>query len=449
MKNDIRKTMQEKVQEFIQNKKLLNQQSPIIVGVSGGADSVVLLHILMSLGYGCIVAHCNFHLREEASDSDEKFVHALSKSLQIPYHKVDFDTQLYAKQKHISIEMAARDLRYAWFRELMEQHHAQAIAVGHHADDSIETLLLNLIRGTGLKGLSGIPSRNKEVVRPLLCCSRPEILDYLADHKLEHITDASNESLLYQRNKVRNVVLPLLEEMNPSVRQTLYQNQKHFEGSWAIYEQAILQIKKELMTIGDELVSIDIEGLKKQAQRTTVLYELLHPYGFHPSTIAQIDDQLDSESGRQFFSERHRLVIDRAVLLISNLTENAQCSYSIQKEDKVLEHPIEMSLRTFPKQLDFKFSKEKNCVHLDASKLTFPLQRRHWEEGDTFYPLGMDQKKKLSDFFINNKLSLLEKEKCWILLSEKEVVWIVGMRLDNRFKVTERSEMVLEIKVAL
>ena len=345
--------------------------------------------------------------------------------------------------------MAARDLRYAWFRELMEQHHAQAIAVGHHADDSIETLLLNLIRGTGLKGLSGIPSRNKEVVRPLLCCSRPEILDYLADHKLEHITDASNESLLYQRNKVRNVVLPLLEEMNPSVRQTLYQNQKHFEGSWAIYEQAILQIKKELMTIGDELVSIDIEGLKKQAQRTTVLYELLRPYGFHPSTIAQIDDQLDSESGRQFFSERHRLVIDRAVLLISNLTENAQCSYSIQKEDKVLEHPIEMSLRTFPKQLDFKFSKEKNCVHLDASKLTFPLQLRHWEEGDTFYPLGMDQKKKLSDFFINNKLSLLEKEKCWILLSEKEVVWIVGMRLDNRFKVTERSEMVLEIKVAL
>lgn len=439
--------MQQRIQHFIHKHNLLNQQSPIIVGVSGGADSVVLLHILIELGYSCRIAHCNFHLRAADSDSDEQFVHDLSATLQIPYHKIDFDTQQYAKTNHISIEMAARDLRYAWFHELVETHQAQAIAVAHHADDSIETLLMNLIRGTGLRGLTGIPCRNEKIVRPLLCCSREEIETYIIENKLTHITDASNATLLYQRNKIRNVVLPLLEEINPSVRQTLYQNIAHFNGSLAIYEQALLQIKNEVMTFSTDLISINIEKLRQHEQISTILYELLQPYSFNSSTIVQITEQLEGESGKQFFSDTHRLIKDRNVLLISTKKEDKPTIYTVNMEDDFLDQPFEMNFTKLKMHPEFEVSKLKECVHIDASKLNYPLQLRHWQEGDTFFPLGMNKKKKLSDFFINNKLSLIEKEEIWILLSANEIVWIVGMRLDNRFRINKNTEEVLEIKI--
>ena len=439
--------MQQKIQNFIVKNNLLKHKSTVIVGLSGGADSVVLLNVLISLGYNCIIAHCNFHLREEASNNDEKFVFDLSQSLQIPYHKIDFDTEQYAKTNHISIEMAARDLRYAWFYKLLESEQAEAIAVAHHADDSIETLLLNLIRGTGLRGLTGIPCRNEKVIRPLLCCNRSEIESYILQHQLIHITDASNASLLYKRNKIRNVVLPLLEEINPSVRQTLYQNIKHFEGSFAIYEQALLKIKNEVMTFNSDFISISIEKIKKQEQLPTILYELLLPYRFSSATIAQISEQLDAESGKQFISDTHRLIKDREYLLITELDKINHAVYLINKDVETLKLPIELNFTILKKDSSFEISKQKDCVHLDASKLCYPLQIRHWQEGDSFYPLGMDQKKKLSDYFINNKLSLVEKEKIWILLSDNEIVWIIGMRLDNRFRITDNTEEILEIRI--
>lgn len=439
--------MQQKIQNFIVKNNLLKQASTVIVGLSGGADSVVMLNVLISLGYNCIIAHCNFHLREEASNNDEKFVFDLSKSLQIPYHKIDFDTEQYAKNNHISIEMAARDLRYNWFYELLESEQAEAIAVAHHADDSIETLLLNLVRGTGLKGLTGIACRNEKIIRPLLCCNRSEIESYIHQQKLSHITDASNATTVYKRNKIRNIVLPLLEEINPSVRQTLYQNIKHFEGSFAIYEQALSKIKNEIMTLSSDLISISIEKLKKQEQISTVLYELLLPYRFSSATITQISEQLGAESGKQFFSDTHRLIKDREYLLITELDKNKQDVYFINKDIETLKLPLELNFTILNKDSSFKISSQKDSVHLDASKLSYPLQLRHWQEGDSFYPLGMNQKKKLSDFFINNKLSLLEKEKVWIILSNNEIVWIIGMRLDNRFKVNDDTKEVLEIKV--
>ena len=386
--------MQQKIQNFIAKNNLLKQKSTVIVGLSGGADSVVLLNVLISLGYNCIIAHCNFHLREEASNKDEKFVFDLSQSLQIPYHKIDFETEQYANKNHISIEMAARDLRYAWFNQLLESEQAEAIAVAHHADDSIETLLLNLIRGTGLRGLTGIPSRNEKVIRPLLCCNRSEIESYILQHQLSHITDASNATLLYKRNKIRNIVLPLLEEINPSVRQTLYQNIKHFEGSFAIYEQALLKIKNEVMTFSSDLISISIEKLKKQEQISTVLYELLLPFRFSSATITQISEQLDSESGKQFFSDTHRLIKDREYLLITELDKNKQDVYFINKDVETLKLPLELNITILNKDSSFEISKQKDSVHLDASKLSYPLQLRHWQEGDSFYPLGMNQKKK-------------------------------------------------------
>jgi len=439
--------MQQKVQTYIQRHQLLTPGGRIIVGVSGGTDSVVMIHILMSLGYDCLIAHCNFHLRMDESNRDELFVRNLAKDLKIPYYSIDFETTKYAEEHKISIEMAARDLRYAWFYELLYNQDAQAIAVAHHADDSIETMLMNLVRGTGLKGLTGIQPRNHKVVRPLLCCTRLELETYLVHHDLEHIEDSTNTSSDYQRNKFRNEVLPLLLEINPSVRQTLYDSLERFEGNWTIYQQAIDKMKMEIVQTKPGLVKMDIDGIKRQVHIPTLMYELLHPYGFGSSLIEQITDQLDGESGKVFYSDTHRLVKDRKYLLISEKEENYSEEYSINEDVSVIEFPLPMKISKQFVTSGFEVSKELNRIHVDATKLSFPLVLRRWKEGDSFFPFGMKQRKKVSDFFINNKLSLLEKEQSWILVSNHEIVWIVGQRLDNRFCVSKETKEVVEFKI--
>jgi len=439
--------MQQKVQTYIQRHQLLTPGGRIIVGVSGGTDSVVMIHILMSLGYDCLIAHCNFHLRMDESNRDELFVRNLAKDLKIPYYSIDFETTKYAEEHKISIEMAARDLRYSWFYELLYNQDAQAIAVAHHADDSIETMLMNLVRGTGLKGLTGIQPRNHKVVRPLLCCTRLELETYLVHHDLEHIEDSTNTSSDYQRNKFRNEVLPLLLEINPSVRQTLYDSLERFEGNWTIYQQAIDKMKMEIVQTKPGLVKMDIDGIKRQVHIPTLMYELLHPYGFGSSLIEQITDQLDGESGKVFYSDTHRLVKDRKYLLISEKEENYSEEYSINEDVSVIEFPLPMKISKQFVTSGFEVSKELNRIHVDATKLSFPLVLRRWKEGDSFFPFGMKQRKKVSDFFINNKLSLLEKEQSWILVSNHEIVWIVGQRLDNRFCVSKETKEVVEFKI--
>ena len=442
-----RYNMQQKVQTYIQNHQLLFPQGRIIVGVSGGTDSVVLLHVLLALGYDCLIAHCNFHLRMDESDRDELFVRTMALELKVPYYSVDFETTKYAEKHRISIEMAARDLRYAWFYELLYNHDAQAIAVAHHADDSIETMLMNLVRGTGLKGLTGIQPRNHKVVRPLLCCTRLELEDYLVRYDLDHIEDSTNATLDYQRNKFRNEVLPLLTEINPSVRQTLYSSLVRFEGTWAVFQQAIDKMKALIVHNEPGVVKMDIDCIQKQEHIPTLMYELLHPYGFGSSLIEQITGQLNGESGKIFFSETHRLLKDRKYLLISKIEEFSADEFLIAEEDPVIELPFPMKMSRLSITPDFKVSRLPNRIHVDASKLTFPLVLRRWKEGDLFFPFGMKQSKKISDFFINNKLSLLEKEHSWLLVSGKEVVWIVGLRLDNRFRVTNDTKDVVEFNI--
>ena len=439
--------MQQKVQTYIQDHQLLTQKGRIIVGVSGGTDSVVMLHVLMSLGYDCVIAHCNFHLRMAESDRDELFVRDLAKELKVPYYSVDFETTKYAEEHKISIEMAARDLRYAWFYELLYNHDAQAIAVAHHADDSIETMLMNLVRGTGLKGLTGIQPRNHKVVRPLLCCNRLELETYLVRFDLDHIEDSTNASVDYQRNKFRNEVLPLLAEINPSVRQTLYDSLERFEGIWAIYQQSIDAMKQLIVRNGPGLVKMDIDAIKIQEHIPTLMYELLHPYGFGPAVIEQVTGQLDGESGKVFFSETYRLIKDRKYLLISKIDDNPAQDFMITEDETVIEFPFLLKINKQPVTPDFEVSKEITRIHVDASRLTYPLVLRRWKEGDTFFPFGMKQRKKVSDFFIDNKLSLFEKEHSWILVSNNEIVWIVGQRLDNRFCVTNETNEVVEFKI--
>jgi len=439
--------MQYKVKNYMENNKLLIPQGVIIVGVSGGADSMVLIHLLLKLGYTCIIAHCNFNLRTEESDADEIFVRKFAQSMKVQFYSINFETTKYAAAQHISIEMAARDLRYAWFYELLQKHKAQAIAVAHHADDSIETLLMNLVRGTGLRGLTGIAPRNEKVVRPLLCCTRSEIENYIFKQNLEHITDSSNATLNYQRNKFRNVVIPLLEEINPSVRQTLYQSMERFGGTLAIYQQALDSIEKEIVHYQGETILLDIEKLKNQVHLPTIMYEFLHKFGFGNVVIQQITEQLDGASGKLFYSETHRLIKDRNQLIINKMDSKIDTNYWISISDSEIIKPFDLKISKFTIPVNFQPSKDKNCIHLDASKLVFPLHIRHWNEGDSFIPFGMKGNKKISDFFIDNKFSILEKEQTWLLISDNDIVWIVGHRIDNRFRVTNETKEVVQLSI--
>jgi len=437
--------MQQKVQTYIHKHQLLTPKGLIIVGVSGGTDSVVLLHLLVSLGYDCVAAHCNFHLRMEESKRDDEFVRNLAHSYSIPFYHIDFETTKYAKAHKISIEMAARNLRYSWFYDLLEKLDGQAIAVAHQADDNVETMLMNLVRGTGLRGLTGIPKRNKKVVRPLLRCNRSEIENYLLEHDLEHVEDSTNAANNYLRNKFRNEVLPVLTEINPTVRENLYHSIKNLEGNLAIYQQAIDNIQELIVHKNDNIIKMDIDLIKQQVHVPTVMYELLYPYGFNSALIEQITECLDAEPGRIFYSDAYRLIKDRKCLIISEKDHIKTEYYSIEQTDKEIDFPIKLKINKLLVTPDFQVSKKRFCIHVDASKLTFPLQLRRWKAGDWFFPFGMTKKKKISDFFIDNKLSLDEKEQSWLLISGNDIVWIIGQRVDNRFRVTAETKEVYEI----
>lgn len=437
-----------KVELYIEKNKLLfHKKGEVLVGVSGGRDSVALLDILIKLGYRCTVAHCNFHLRGEESDRDEKFVQQLSFNLNIPYYSVDFDTVNYAKQKNISIEMAARELRYSWFTSLAEKINAQAIAIAHHADDNVETLLMHLVRGTGLKGLTGISPKNGLIVRPLLCCTRNEINEYIKNNNLSFIEDSTNQSVDFQRNKIRLQVIPLLEEINPSVKKVLSESIERFSEINTFYENAIEKIKKQLLTVDNDQLKINIDLLCKQASPKTILFEILHPYGFNESIVQDIEKHLHDESGKIFYSPTHYLIKDRKYLIISNKIKKNETTFFITENDSEISFPLHLSITRKKKEQNFVISKDNRIIQIDASLIQYPLTLRRWTNGDTFFPFGMNRQKKLSDFFIDQKLNLKQKAETWLLLSQNQIVWVVGLRLDNRFKITESTQEVLEIKM--
>lgn len=437
-----------KVELYIEKNKLLfHKKGEVLVGVSGGRDSVALLDILIKLGYRCTVAHCNFHLRGEESDRDEKFVQQLSFNLNIPYYSVDFDTVNYAKQKNISIEMAARELRYSWFTSLAEKINAQAIAIAHHADDNVETLLMHLVRGTGLKGLTGISPKNGLIVRPLLCCTRNEINEYIKNNNLSFIEDSTNQSVDFQRNKIRLQVIPLLEEINPSVKKVLSESIERFSEINTFYENAIEKIKKQLLTVDNDQLKINIDLLCKQASPKTILFEILHPYGFNESIVQDIEKHLHDESGKIFYSPTHYLIKDRKYLIISNKIKKNETTFFITENDSEISFPLHLSITRKKKEKNFVISKDNRIIQIDASLIQYPLTLRRWTNGDTFFPFGMNRQKKLSDFFIDQKLNLKQKAETWLLLSQNQIVWVVGLRLDNRFKITESTQEVLEIKM--
>jgi tRNA(Ile)-lysidine synthase len=435
--------MLEKVKKYIDEKHLLNPLSTVVVGVSGGMDSMTLLDILTSLNYRCIVAHCNFHLRGEESDRDAEFVKNWCKNINAEFTSIDFDTQEYARSKKISIEMAARELRYEWFEIVRQQYGADAIAVAHHCDDAAETVLLNLLRGTGIRGLTGISPKKGNIVRPLLCVSRNEIDEYLKERNIPNVMDSTNRDDAITRNYLRLNVIPMLEKLNPSAKNAIFRTSQNIAEAYYIYENAIETLIKEVM-IGEK---ISIEKLKNTPSPISVLFEILAPLGFNSSVVEDIIDNLNSSSGKVFLSKQYRIIKDRQFLLLSKIPDanNFDSEILIYEGTNEILSPIHLKINVVNKNA-INVNKAGRFLFSDAEKVHFPLKLRKWKDGDWFVPFGMKGRKKLSDYFTDCKFDLLEKENQWILESDGQIIWIVGKRNDERFKVSDHTDNVLMIE---
>lgn len=433
------------VRTYIEKQQLLSGDGPVLVGLSGGADSVALLALLVQLDYPCVALHCNFHLRGDESVRDEQFAREMARTLDVPFYKTDFDTTAYGAEHHLSIEMAARELRYNWFEEMRLRLSAQAIAVAHHRDDSVETVLMNLVRGTGIRGLGGIRPKNGYVVRPLLAVSRSEILDWLAEQQLSYVTDSTNLSDAYTRNFIRLRVLPLLEELNPSVKAAIARTADHLAETEAICLHVVEKARRELLK---EDFRIPIARLMEYPSPATILYELLKPYGFTRQVADDVFRSLTGESGKMFYSPDYRLLKDREYLLLSPVKKEEEREYTFTVDDIVEEvwrGPVELSFFKSVITTDFCFRKDKHIAYFDYDKLSFPLTLRKWKEGDWFIPFGMKGRKKLSDYFSDHKFSRMDKEQTWLLCSGENILWIVGERSDNRFCIDKTTKSVLVV----
>ena len=428
--------MKNKVQQFITEKSLFKREDKLILGISGGADSVCLMHVFLELGYSFELAHCNFNLREEESVADEYFVKDLAKKYQLKIHVKQFDTLPYAAENKISTQMAARDLRYAWFEKLRIKSSAKYLAIAHHANDDVETFFINLVRGSGLKGFLGIKEKNNAIVRPLLSVSRLEIEQYLKDRDLVFIEDSSNASVKYLRNKIRHELIPLLAQMNPSIQQTVKDEMRILDGVAQIYASKVEEVRKDLTQEKNGIVQLEISALLALNPLHSYLYELLSAYGFY--AVEAISKALQGQSGKQFFSATHQLVVDRENIFISLLN----------KENEVFEITEKTISLVYPLEINFKVMADKtiiydnNIAQLDVDKLKFPLTLRKWKQGDKFMPLGMKKFKKLSDFFIDSKFSIIDKQEQWLLCSGVDIVWVLGCRIDERYKLESNTKKV-------
>ena len=424
------------VNRFIEEKSLFFQKDKILVALSGGADSVALLRVLLALGYTCEAAHCNFHLRGKESDRDENFVRGLCNELDILLHVVHFDTQTYATKHRISIEMAAREMRYEWFEKLRQECDASVIAVAHHRDDSVETFLLNLIRGTGINGLKGIAPLNGHIVRPLLNVSRQDILQYLEHLHQDYVTDSTNLQDEYMRNKIRLNILPMLRELNPSVSESIAETSRRLTDVSLIYNKEIEAGKERVMEKSGHIL---ISRLMEESAPAALLFEILHPLGFNSVQVGDVFRSLSAQSGKRFVSAGWEVLRDRTELIIRRRKPADE-----EVEENV--PPFRLAMETQEIMPDFVIPRNKNTACLDADKVVLPLTVRKWRQGDKFVPFGMKGKKKVSDYLTDRKFSLFQKENQYVVCSAARIVWLVGERSDDRFRVTEDTKRVLIIR---
>ncbi len=436
-----------RIKSYIYEHELFRKGDRIILTVSGGIDSIAMLDLLLKQGYTCCIAHCNFQLRKEESDGDEEFVRSLAEKYGIPIFVRRFETSEYAEINKISVQMAARELRYDWFEELRQEQFYDWIATAHNKNDIIETFLLNLSRGTGIQGLTGIKNKSGRLIRPLLFASREEIKKYAVSNDLDWREDSSNASTKYSRNKIRHNIIPLFEEINPKFSDTLVDNIRKLRESEDIYISAIREKRNEFIFREAGYSYIPLNVIIGLQPIDTWVYELLRDFNFTQGVVNDIIRSLDGPTGKQFFSVSHRIVKDREKLLIHPIREENYKRFYIEDPYREISEPIPLEMDVIVNSPDFRIPSTPEIACLDFDLLEFPLMLRKWEAGDYFRPLGMKNIKKLSDFFIDIKLSIPEKENTWILQSGNEIAWIVGLRIDDHFKIRPDSKKILKISI--
>lgn len=433
--------------EEVETKSLFTADDIVLLAVSGGMDSVTMCELFHRAGYKFAIAHCNFRLRDEASDGDELFVNKLAEHYNVPVYSATFDTIGYAAENKLSIEEAARNLRYDFFDKVLLKHNYKYVATAHHRDDAIETFFLNLMRGTGIVGLHGILQKNAKIIRPMLCFGRDEIEDFIRYNNIEYRTDATNATLDYKRNKVRHLLVPLFRQLAPAFDRTMSANMQHIADVELIYKQQV-EIKRRLIVQPyKEGFRISIQQLSSLIPLRTYLYEFLSPFGFSETVVANVIKALNTSSGKQFFAKNYYLIRDREYLFVYPCGQEDELQMvMIDENDSSISTPIVLHIQSFENTSSFKPMFDRYNVYFDKDKLLFPLRLRRWRNGDKFQPFGMKGKRKISDFFTDQKLSLQDKKNVWLLCNaDDEILWVLGLRTDDRFKLTPQTSNVLNI----
>ena len=448
---------------FVNKEQLFTTGDGLLLAVSGGLDSVVLCELCFQAGYDFVIAHCNFQLRGEESVRDEQFVQALGKKYGKQVLVKHFDTMAYAEQQKVSVQVAARDLRYAWFESAIGNqqsatdsdaptHHSPLtthILTAHHLDDNVETLLMKFFKGTGIAGLHGILPKQGKLVRPLLFARKEELLLFAQQHQLQWVEDSSNAQDKYARNYLRHQVIPSLQQLYPEVVSNLADNINRFREAEILYQQAVEQHKKKLLEYKGEEIHIPVLKLKKTTPLHTIVYEIAKGYGFSPAQVPDIVRLLDSGSGRYVASASHRIIRNRNWLIIAPAATEVATHIIIEEKDTLIKFAAGSLQFTHENTHNSQLPTTNSIACIDDKHLHFPLILRPWKAGDYFYPLGMQKKKKLARFLTDQKLSKTAKEQVWVMESQKRIVWVVGMRIDDRFKITDATKAVLQIELKM
>lgn len=438
--------MENKIKKYVKANAFFSLSDSILVAVSGGIDSVTLLHLLAQLQIKKLaIVHCNFQLRGQESYKDQDFVETLAKQYRIPFYTTNFETKKIAREQKISIQEAARNLRYNWFEKIRKQNKFDYIAIAHNKNDVAETFIFNLLRGSGTKGLTGIKAKSDNIIRPLLFASRNEIVRYAKEANLRFREDSSNQSTKYSRNFIRHQIIPLLDKINSQSMEHIVQSSQKINDIHNLSEIYLSQFSKNHIIKKDNTAKIEIQPLLDSNHSKTILYSILKDYGINAKELDKIIASLH-HSGKQFFTATHTILIDRTYILIYPTEKNKFEPIMINSiADKIVK-PVHLQFNVFENEA-IHFNPSPRFAYFDIDKLSFPLKIRNWEQGNFFYPFGLGKRKKISNFFTDIKLSVKDKSNVFLLESDNNICWIIGYRTDERFKVTNKTKTILQIEL--